>query len=298
MLKTIVSHVKYKQRLVNSNIKVVMKNSMYAVEQIVNNILINPLLPASCKCGLQLAGFDNYDLHYPNDRKLQNGNNNSDDLFSNFGPTLLAASNNNNRYFFKNNYTKSSINRIFGKRFIHIENANTRKLDCIKFDKNGEYTRKDIKVIDLLRLTNLHARDLIPLEKVSSLGRTASIQPRTGSIVVSISHLRSIITHDSLYVLDPESFAVQQFVDEFSSTLKSSEQNDEGFELLALEGILSNVATKYSRRVACFGPMISSLLDELRNTETPLNNTNAGASILTRILPIRNTLSHYERSSE
>ena len=44
--------------------------------------------------------------------------------------------------------------------------------------------------------------------------------------------------------------------------------------------------------------MISSLLDELRNTDTPLNNSNAGAAILTRILPIRNTLSHYERSSE
>ena len=74
MLRTLVNHVKHKQRLVNINIKMVMKNSMHAVEQILNNILINPLTPASDKCGLQLAGFDNYDLSYPNDRKLKDGN--------------------------------------------------------------------------------------------------------------------------------------------------------------------------------------------------------------------------------
>jgi hypothetical protein len=91
MLKTIVNHVKYKQRLVNTNIKVVMKNFTYAVEQVVNNRLINPLLPASDKCGLQLAGFDNYDLRYPIDRKLQDDNNNNDDLFSKFSPMLFAV---------------------------------------------------------------------------------------------------------------------------------------------------------------------------------------------------------------
>ncbi len=91
MLKTIVNHVKYKQRLVNTNIKVVMKNSMYAVEQIVNNVLMKPQLPASDNCGLQLAGFDNYDLRYPNDRKLHDDNDNIDDLFSNFGPMLFAV---------------------------------------------------------------------------------------------------------------------------------------------------------------------------------------------------------------
>ena len=198
-------------------------------------------------------------------------------------------------YVFKYQGEPSRIN-FFSRRLIMT--ANTRTIDCIKFGIDGQYTREDIKVIDLLRMTNLHARDLIPLERGSGLGRTASIQPRKNSIVLSVSHLRSIITHDSLYVLEPESFAVKQFVQEFSSSLKSNEHTGDNFEIIALEGLLSNVATKYSRRVACFGPMISSLLDELRNTDTPLNNSNAGAAILTRILPIRNTLSHYERSSE
>ena len=84
------NRVKYKQRLVNINIKVVMEKSMYAFEQIVNNILINSLLPTD-KCALQLAGFDNYDLRFPNDRKLQDNDNNSNDLFSNFGRMLFAA---------------------------------------------------------------------------------------------------------------------------------------------------------------------------------------------------------------
>jgi isoleucyl-tRNA synthetase len=90
MLKTIMNHVKYKQRLVNINIKVVMEKSMYAFQQIVNNILINSLLPTD-KCALQLAGFDNYDLRFPNDRKLQDDDNNSNDLFSKFGRMLFAA---------------------------------------------------------------------------------------------------------------------------------------------------------------------------------------------------------------
>ena len=230
----------------------------------------------------------NFHLIGRHGKKWRNHNNKSI-----FNKSILL---NNNNGFFCNNSNNNNIHN--NKRFVHIQSANTRKINCIKFDENGEYVREDIKVIDLLHETNLHARDLIPLEKGDGLGRTASIQPRTGSIVVSISHLRSIITHDTLYVLEPDSFAVQRFLDEFSSALKSSERNGEGFELLALEGILSNVATKYSRRVACFGPMIASLLDELRNSESPLNDSNAGAAILTRILPIRNTLSHYERSSE
>ena len=129
-------------------------------------------------------------------------------------------------YVFKYQGEPSRIN-FFSRRLIMT--ANTRTIDCIKFGIDGQYTREDIKVIDLLRMTNLHARDLIPLERGSGLGRTASIQPRKNSIVLSVSHLRSIITHDSLYVLEPESFAVKQFVQEFSSSLKSNEHTGDNF---------------------------------------------------------------------
>ena len=165
---------------------------------------------------------------------------------------------------------------------------NSRSIDMYRFNKNGEYEIQTMKIKDLLRKTNLHARDLLPLEG-GALGRSASIQPRKKSIVVGVSHVRSIITTEEMFLFYPNSFAVQRFAQELSSTLKEisnmNEREKPHFELLALEGVLSNVADKYTRRISCFGPMISGLLDELRGPENKLPSA-IGSSVATRILPL------------
>ena len=183
-------------------------------------------------------------------------------------------------------------------------NASSRSIEMFRFKRNGEFHKENMRVKDLLRKTNLHARDLLPLEG-EGLGRSASIQPREESIVVGVSHVRSIITTEEMFLFYPNSFAVQHFAQELSASLKEVNGMEElekpHFELMALEGVLSNVADKYTRRISCFGPMIAGLLDELRGPEYKLgltNDGNIGSSIATRILPLRNTLSSYERSSE
>lgn len=183
-------------------------------------------------------------------------------------------------------------------------NASSRSIEMFRFKRNGEFHKENMRVKDLLRKTNLHARDLLPLEG-EGLGRSASIQPREESIVVGVSHVRSIITTEEMFLFYPNSFAVQHFAQELSASLKEVNDMEElekpHFELMALEGVLSNVADKYTRRISCFGPMIAGLLDELRGPEYKLgltNDGNIGSSIATRILPLRNTLSSYERSSE
>ena len=179
---------------------------------------------------------------------------------------------------------------------------NMREIDLLRVESNGHYYQETMTVKDLLHATNLQARDLLPLEGMVGM---ASIQPRRSSIVVGVSHQRAIITSREMFLLYPESFAVRHFAKEFKQTLTEIQASNfdttPDFELLALEGVLSNIAHKYTRRIGCFGPMITSLLEELRGTEyKSLGNAtgNVGSSIASRILPLRNTLSSYERSSE
>ena len=80
--------------------------------------------------------------------------------------------------------TEPSRINFFSRRLIMT--ANTRTIDCIKFGIDGQYTREDIKVIDLCD-DDLHAGP-DSVRRGSGLGRTASIQPRKNSIVLSVSH--------------------------------------------------------------------------------------------------------------
>eukprot|EP00943_MAST-04B_sp_MAST-4B-sp1_P001750 g1750.t1 len=100
-------------------------------------MLMNPLLPTSDTCGLQLAGFDNYDLRYPNDSKLQDDNDNSNDFFSNFGPMLFKIDNNS-----VNNPTQN-INSIDGDLFVKKKDTNIQNKMINKlYDAHLEHNHK------------------------------------------------------------------------------------------------------------------------------------------------------------
>ena len=107
----------------------------------------------------------------------------------------------------------SSASNTGAKLPIALESmGSSRSIDLFCVKRNGDVYKENVSVKELLRKTRLHARDLLPLEG-DGLGRSASIQPREQSIVVGVSHVRSIITTDEMYLFYPNSFAVQHFVE-------------------------------------------------------------------------------------
>jgi hypothetical protein len=172
-----------------------------------------------------------------------------------------------------------------------------RNLDFFSFNKSGEYTRERMTLHDVLESYNLQARDLLSLERQN----IASIQPRNSAVVLSLSHVRAVVSRDSVLVFNPDRPAVLDFVQGLSEYLalcaemkRESETHSLPFELCVLEGILSSVSQKYQRRIHLFEPVINDVLRNMRQQGGPGHATEQ----IQTLLPLRNSLSRFERSND
>ena len=159
---------------------------------------------------------------------------------------------------------------------------------------------------DILASYNLQARDLLSLERQN----IASIQPRNSALVLSLSHVRAVVSRDSVLVFNPDRPAVLDFVQGLSeylalcaamqdpaNTVSGEQELTERtlpFELCVLEGILSSVSQKYQRRIHLFEPVINDILRNMRQQGGPGHATEQ----IQTLLPLRNSLSRFERSND
>ena len=197
-----------------------------------------------------------------------------------------------------------------------------RKLDFFQFSANGEYARQNMTLDQVLETYKLQARDLLSLERQN----IATIQPRNSALVLSLSHVRAVISRDSVLVFNPSRPAVLDFAHGLSEylamchimnnpdpqpdTTSNSTSNPTSnptsdptsnptapilpFELCVLEGILSSVSQKYQRRINLFEPVINEVLRNMRQQGGPGHATEQ----IQTLLPLRNSLSKFERSND
>lgn len=202
-------------------------------------------------------------------------------------------------------------------------------LDVLKFASDGAYSSV---LYPLSHLQGVHARDLLNLDLFKPsrdiLGfrprQLPAILPRDNCIIISISHIKAIILHDHVLLLDSQRPVVKHFADflknflqkvhmrenplfalhnDSSFGLKKPDDDDTAalskdtevpmdFEFRVLEAILSFAVTKYARRIQIFEPIVNELLDQLL-----LKATHIEFEVLFRLLPISNSLGSFERST-
>jgi hypothetical protein len=176
-----------------------------------------------------------------------------------------------------------------------------RNLDFFEFTTTGEYERKQLTLHNVLESYSLQARDLLSLERQN----VATIQPRNSALVLSLSHVRAVVSRDSVLVFNPSRPAVLDFAQGLSEyltvchTMNNPDQQTEEspslpFELCVLEGILSSVSQKYQRRINLFEPVINDVLRNMRKQGGPGHATEQ----IQTLLPLRNSLSRFERSND
>lgn len=248
----------------------------------------------------------------------------------------------------------------------------TKFLDGYKFAIDGSYSR--VKY-GLSGLTGVHARDFLHLDVFKSLSQepeywslhkhtrqVPTILPRGNCIIVSISHIKAIICHDHVFLMDIHRPVVRHFAEflktflhvvethanpllaletglkgqtEFPKPLlcegkegeagsceadkdaepkkdaegarrieaaTSRKQDGErqkagieqplDFEFRVLEAILSFAVAKYARRIQLYEPVVTDLLKRMI-----VDATQIEYQALQRLLPISNSLSSFERST-
>ena len=202
---------------------------------------------------------------------------------------------------------KIELNRDWSLPSSLHSNTKGRVIHFFAFNNTGEYTRESMTLHDVLDSYNLQARDLLSLERQN----IASIQPRNSALVLSLSHVRAVVSRDSVLVFNPERPAVLDFVQGLSEYLalcsemqrpgsvspNETEVTNNGtlpFELCVLEGILSSVSQKYQRRIHLFEPVINDVLRNMRQQGGPGHATEQ----IQTLLPLRNSLSRFERSND
>lgn len=175
-----------------------------------------------------------------------------------------------------------------------------KTMALVVMNERGEYRHEKMELESILAECGLHGREFLDIESV----RSTAITPTDRGIVVALSHIRAVVLPDKLFVFNPSRPVVADFLNGMSrylatchdiqARLKGNAAKDETtFSLIVLEGMLSAVARKYTRRVRCFEPVLGDMLQEVRSHAS---FTKVGS--IHRLLPLRNSLSRFERSTE
>lgn len=200
-----------------------------------------------------------------------------------------------------------------------------RYLDVFQFDRSGKYNRARIL---LSSIQDLHTRDLVAISHETGRRAAPVILVRKKTIIVSLSHVKALISCDGMYLLDIHRPVVRNFAENFSQYLMWQQQLEgqtqfeieeeldsaghlppsvkdplhmqkspaepkpqSDFEMVLLEGILRFVCDKYDRRMRCFRPVIAEVLINI-DKEGEIDE-----DMIRRLIPLKNSLSAFESST-
>ena len=141
-----------------------------------------------------------------------------------------------------------------------------RGLDARGASWNGSLTlnelRKDVPARDVVGL-GLHGRGGL----LGSRGRS-SVLPRGNLVLVSLGPVRAVLSASRVLLLRPDNLLARFAHEELEvfmaeAVAQGGGQEEDAFELLALEGILEVVTESYFRRVMLLVPVVEGVLKRL-----------------------------------
>jgi hypothetical protein len=159
-------------------------------------------------------------------------------------------------------------------------------LDVFRISRSGTMRQESVSTDELLK-GSLLARDIIGLgagnaSRLTSSQQAPSIMPRDDAIIVTLSHLKSVIYHDHVLLFNchrspamvkhsamllanflRQEWDITQGQEQESLSSGSSKSEPLAFELNVLEGLLRDICAKYSQRVLLVQPVVDRVLDEL-----------------------------------
>jgi len=168
----------------------------------------------------------------------------------------------------------------------------------LRITPDAQVTEEQYSAAYLLRMHQIHARDLLVLKNPDVRRIPPLILPRSGCVIFALGQVKGIILPHALLLLDPEAAVVQSWLENLEAALKSggsqrwledTDEDSEGapFEMVVLEEALREVCNAYHRRVALYQPLLENLLSygELAAAEP---------GHLQRILLLKDSLSDFD----
>lgn len=177
-----------------------------------------------------------------------------------------------------------------------------------EINADGKLSTHSKSISEILKMSSMHARDLVsfsltPADSVAAsrtLRTPAAILPRQNQIIVSFGNVRAVISATSGIIFDAHKPSIKMLAEDIADTFfihafemrqldgTTYESRDEdAFEIIFLEEILRDVCDTYKRRLHLYEPIVETVVKMV-------SNEMFAASGVHRLVPIKDSLQQFE----